>query len=192
MSLSEVCKAGAGRRGPTSVIARLGIAVGLGTAVMLGGCSDGSGFRPMYAASASGERLQDKLALVDVSTIGGKNGQRLRNELIFETTGGGVRTTTPKYRLEIVLRESIGATLVRTTGEASSSIYNMDSTFRLVEISSKKVLLQGSSASRAAFDRFSSIYSNVRAADDAADRAAKTMATEIKGRVAAFLSRDKV
>ncbi len=184
--------AGAGRHGSRSGIARFGLAFCLCAAALAGGCSDGSGFRPMYAASSNGEHLEGKLASVDVATIGGKTGQRLRNELIFETTGGAARSTSPKYRLEVVLRESIGATLVRTTGEASSSVYNLDSTFKLVDISSKKVLMQGTSASRAAFDRFSSIYSNVRAADDAADRAAKTMATEIKGRVAAFLSRDKV
>ena len=90
--------------------------------------------------------------------------------------------------MEIAIRESVGATLVRTTGEAASSIYNLDSTFRLIDINSKQVVFQGSSAARASFDRFSTIYSNVRASDDAANRAAKTMADEIKGRLAAYLS----
>ena len=157
---------------------------------LTGGCGDG-GFRPMYAATPGGSRLDAKLAAVEVAAIGGKTGQRLRNELIFHNTGGGV-PATPQYRLEIVLRESVGATLVRTTGEAASSVYNLDSSFRLIDIRTKKILFEGSSASRASFDRFNTIYSNIRAADDAADRAAKTMADEIKGRVAAFLSSDRV
>jgi LPS-assembly lipoprotein len=155
----------------------------------LGGCGDG-GFRPMYAAHDGDVRLDQKLAAVEVAPIGGRTGQRLRNELVFQNTGGGA-PATPRYRLEIVLRESSGATLVKTTGESASAVYNLDSTFRLVDLNAKKVIFQGTSASRASFDRFNTIYSNIRAADDAADRAAKTMADEIKTRVAAFLSRNQ-
>lgn len=161
----------------------------LASSAFLGGCGDG-GFRHMYAATADGSRLDQKMASVEVAPIGGKTGQRLRNELIFQNTGGGV-AATPRYRLEIVLRESVGATLVKTTGESTSAVLNLDSTFRLVDIQSKKIVFEGSSASRASYDRFNTIYSNVRASDDASDRAAKTMAEEIKTRVAAFLSRSQ-
>jgi len=154
----------------------------------LGGCGD-AGFRPMYAATAGNARLDEKLASIEVAPIGGRTGQRLRNELIFQNTGGGA-PKPPRYRLEIVLRESSGATLVKTTGESASSVLNLDSTFRLVDLERRKVVFEGTSASRASFDRFNTIYSNVRAADDAAERAARTMADEIKTRVAAFLSRE--
>ena len=42
--------------------------------------------------------------------------------------------------------------------------------------------------SRAAFERYQQIYSNVRARYDAENRAATTVAESIKIRVAAFLS----
>ena len=80
MSLHEACMAGAGRHGSRSGIARFGLAFCLCAAALAGGCSDGSGFRPMYAASSNGEHLEGKLASVDVATIGGKTGQRLRND----------------------------------------------------------------------------------------------------------------
>lgn len=162
----------------------------LTASAVVAGCSDG-GFRPMYASTVGGSRIDDKLARIEIATIGGKTGQRLRNELIFHSTGGGT-PLPPTYRLQVTITESLGATLVKTTGESASSSYNLDAAFMLIDIQSKKVLLTGTSHGRASFDRFQSIYSNVRAADDAANRAAKTVAEELKGRLAAFLSNERV
>ena len=156
---------------------------------VLGGCSDGSGFRPMYASIDSNPKLQEKLASIEIAPIGGKTGQRLRNELLFQNNGGEALTNEPVYKLTIVTVESVGATLVNTNGTSSSSVYNLDSKFTLTDIKSKKILLEGTSSARASFDRNRSVYSNVRASDDAANRAAKTMADELKSRIAAFLSR---
>ena len=80
------------------------------------------------------------------------------------------------------------STLVQTNGEALSQVYNLNATFRLVVIKDKKVVLTGNSHARAGFERFTSIYSNVRAREDAENRAAKTLAEELKGRLAAHLS----
>lgn len=173
-------------------LGRVALVLVLGVAMTgLAGCGD-SGFRPMYASTTvDGTKVGDKLARVEVAPIGGKTGQRIRNELIFETTGGGL-PQPPVYRLQIAATESLGATLVKSTGESASSTYNLDVSFQLIDIRSKRVLLSGTSHARAPFDRFLSIYSNVRAADDAANRAAKTVADELKGRIAAFLSSDKV
>ena len=44
--------------------------------------------------------------------IPGRVGQRIRNELIFQSTGGGA-AQTPTLRLEIAIRESVTSTLVR-------------------------------------------------------------------------------
>jgi LPS-assembly lipoprotein len=165
--------------------------VGMALAVALTGCAGGDGFRPMYAASASGPQLQEKMAAVDVGTIPSRVGQRVRNELIFQATGGG-GATPPIYRLDVAIKESIAATLVKVTGEAASNVYVLDATFTLVDIRSKKVLLRGNSHARAGFDRFPSIYSNVRAREDAENRAANVIAEDLKSRLAAFLSNDKV
>ena len=145
----------------------------------------------MYAASASGGRLQEKLARVEVTPLPTRVGQRIRNELIFQATGGGL-PEPPIYRLEIVVRESVAAMLIKSTGEAASSIYNIDATFALIDLKSKKPLLTGASHARAGFDRYPSIYANVRAREDAENRAANVVAEDLKSRLAAFLSRDRV
>ena len=143
----------------------------------------------MYASSAivGGPDVSEKLAQLEVAPIPGRIGQRLRNELIYQSTGGG-HAAPPVYRLEIVIRESLTPTLVQEDGNSSGSIYNLNTTFRLVRIADRSVALQGESTGRIAFQRFDSVFANVRARQDAEDRAAKTVGEELKGRLAAFLS----
>jgi len=154
---------------------------------LVAGCSE-SGFRPLYATSTfSGTNVNEKLAEIEIAPVPGRVGQRLRNELIYQSTGGG-NAAPPTYRLEIVIRESITATLVQIDGDSSGSVYNLDASFRLVNLASKKVVLEGTSYGRQPFERFSSVFANVRARKDAEDRVAKTLGEELKGRLAAFLS----
>jgi LPS-assembly lipoprotein len=77
---------------------------------------------------------------------------------------------------------------VRTDGEAASQIYNLDAKFRLIRVADKKQVLEGISYGRAGFERFSQIYSNVRAREDAENRAARTVASDMKSRLAAYLA----
>lgn len=153
----------------------------------LAACGSEAGFRPLYGPTASGIGLEQAMAQVQIAPIPSRVGQRIRNELIFQHTGGGT-PPPPLYTLEIAITESVTSTLVQTTGEALSQIYNLNASFRLVSIKDKKVLLTGNSHARAGFERFTSIYSNVRAREDAENRAAKTLAEELKGRLAAHLS----
>lgn len=155
---------------------------------LLSGCSDGSGFRPLYATgSLGGGNVTEKLAHVEYAPIPGRVGQRVRNELIFHSTGGG-SASSPAYRMEIAVTEGITQTLVKTDGNSLSAVYNLTANFRLVRLSDKKAVLTGSSFARASFERLTSIYSNVRASDDAEARAARTVAEELKSRLSAYLA----
>lgn len=154
---------------------------------LLGACSEG-GFRPLYGPSASGAHVQDRLAQIDYAIIPGRVGQRIRNELIFASTGGG-DPLPPQFRLEMAIKESVTSLLVKTTGEAASQVYNLEASFRLIDIKTKKQMFEGKSYARAAFERYESIYANIRAKEDAENRAARQMADELKVRLAAFLSR---
>jgi LPS-assembly lipoprotein len=94
----------------------------------------------------------------------------------------------PVYRLEVAIRESVTSTLVDQTGDARAQVYNLDAAFKLIRISDSQVVMEGKSYSRAAFDRFSSIYSNVRAREEAENRAAKTIAEELRTRISAYVA----
>ncbi len=156
--------------------------------MLVAGCGDG-GFHPMYASPSiiGGPDVNEKLAQLDIAPVPGRVGQRLRNELIYQSTGGG-HQAQPVYRLEIVRRESITPTLVQIDGNSSGSVYNLNADFRLVRIADRSVALVGQSNGRAAFQRFDSVFANVRARQDAEDRAAKTAGQDMKSRLAAFLS----
>ncbi len=163
-----------------------GLSVLLAAAPALAACGNG-GFRPLYGATPNGAGLQERMAQVDVAPIPGRVGQRIRNEVIFQATGGG-NALPPTHRLEVTIRESVLSTLVRTDGESLSQIYAVEASFRVIKIADKKVVLQGTSHARAGFERFQSIYSNVRAREDAENRAAGTIADDLKTRVATYLS----
>jgi LPS-assembly lipoprotein len=152
----------------------------------LAACGNG-GIRPLYGATPSGAGLQERLAQVDVATIPGRVGQRIRNDLIFLSTGGG-QPLPPTHRLEVAIRESVITTLVRIDGDSLGQIYAVEASFQLISIKDKKVVLKGTSHARAGFERFQAIYSNVRARDDAENRAARTVADDLKTRVATYLS----
>lgn len=189
MSLASSRSETAGRaRGAKRFGVHVGVVAALASVLLLSACADGTGFRPMYGTSAiGGANVSDKLAAVEIAPIPGRVGQRIRNEMIFQTTGGG-NAAPPGYRLELAIRESITSTLVKISGDASGSVYNLDADFRLIRIADKQVVLQGKTAGRAGFERFKSIFSNVRARQDAENRVATTVATDLKTRLAAYLS----
>lgn len=157
----------------------------------LSGCGDG-GFRPLYgSALINGAAVTERLATVDIAPIPGRVGQRIRNELIYQTTGGG-SPKPPQYRLDIAIRESVTSMLVAVDGNAGNQIYSIDATFSLIRLSDKKVVAKGTSFGRASFDRVSSIFANVQARQDAENRAAQTVGQEIQTRLLAVLSTGNV
>jgi len=163
---------------PRLLLAALAVTAALG----LAGC----GFQPLYGTTAGGSRLGAVMAGVDVTPIPGRVGQRLRNELIFENTGGGAAAPAT-YKLDIVIRESLINELVQISGNAKGEVYQLDATFRLISRDGR-VVLEGKATSRASFERFQTIFSNVRAQVDAENRAARTVADTIRTRIAAYIS----
>ncbi|MEL6374038.1 MAG: LPS assembly lipoprotein LptE [Pseudomonadota bacterium] len=173
-----------GRPGGAGILCRCTLTVAL--CVALAGCGT-NGLRPMYGATQSGERLTMRLAQVDFSKVPGRVGQRLRNELVFQSTGGGGQID-PRYRLQVAIRESVRTSLVERQGDSRSQTYNLDVSFKLIRLNDKSIALEGRSYGRASFQRFDSIFSNVRAKRDAENRAADTVAREINTRLAAYLA----
>jgi LPS-assembly lipoprotein len=157
--------------------------LGAGT-VLLAGC----GFQPLYGPTASGEDLAEVMKSVDVSTVPGRVGQRIRNELIFRTTGGGYAADKPKYRLDIAIKESVMFTLVNQRGDPQGSIYQLYSEFKLVRLSDNKVVVDAHTNGRAAYDKVESVFNDIRAKRDAEDRASRTVSEAIRTRIAAYLA----
>jgi LPS-assembly lipoprotein len=167
---------------------RCALAVALSVcAVSLGACADGSGFKPLYGATG-GETYDQRLAKVDIAPIPGRVGQRIRNELVFERSTGQTAAAS-ELRLDVVITETLLTTLVNSTGASSSQVYQLEARYQLVDTRTKKAVLDGRSLGRGSFDRFTSIYSNVRGREDAENRVAKSIADDIRTRLLAYLSR---
>ncbi|MBL8846483.1 MAG: hypothetical protein JNN24_12000 [Hyphomicrobium zavarzinii] len=155
---------------------------------LLAACGNG-GFRPLYGSTSLGGAAADaRLAKVSVSTIPGRVGQQIRNELIFQATGGGGEVQNPEFKLDVAIRESVTSTLVLIDGDSSGQVYSIEAKFQLVRISDKSVVLSGTSYGRASFERNKSIFSNVRAREDAENRAAKVVGEDLKSRLSAHLA----
>ncbi len=154
------------------------------SALALAGC----GFQPLYGGTtAGGAKLAEVMKGVEVTPIPGRGGQKLRNELIFTNTGGGNAGQT-RFRLDIVIKESVTDQLVQITGDATGQVYQLDATFKLIDQSKGDVILQGKAISRAPYNRFQEIFANVRARYDAENRAARTVSESIRTQVAAHLA----
>ena len=163
------------------------IAVGI-VLTALGGCSpDQGGFRPLYATSG-GKTFDERMANVEITNVPGRVGQRIRNELVFERSTGSTAETADQ-RLDITISETVLTTLVDTTGASSSQVYQLEARYQLVDLKTKKKVFEGRSLGRGSFDRFAAIYSNIRAREDAENRVAKSVAEDIRTRVATYLSR---
>ena len=91
--------------------------------------------------------------------------------------------------LVLVCGEITSSAQVDIQGNAETQIYHIDADFQLIDSRASKVIFKGQSFGRASFQRFQTIYSNVRAKRDAEDRTARTIAGDIAGRVEAYLSR---
>jgi len=147
----------------------------------------GSGFRPMHASAAFSEGART-LKAVKFQNIPGRVGQRIRNELIFQAHGGSDVRPEPRYRLDVAIKQRTGASLVASNGDSLARIYSLDATFQLVRLSDSKIVLKGTSYGRAPLQRYDQVYANVRAARDAENRAARTVATDLSARLQAHLA----
>lgn len=159
----------------------------LALTLMLGGC-----FRPLYGPTASGERLQDVLASIEVGSISSPPGQErighyIRSELIFDLDGSG--TPSPKrYRLALDTAETIQPISVDSaTGRADAAILNGTVKFALTSLDGR-TLVVGTARANATYNRDQQRFASVRAARDADIRVAKLLADDIKNRLAAHFA----
>jgi LPS-assembly lipoprotein len=156
-------------------------------ALPVAGCGSG-GFQPLYGSGAGAASASEKLSAVEFAPIPGRVGQRIRNELVFDRSAVEP-TGKANKRLEVKLTESVLTSFVSVDGNSTGQIFQIEASYRLIDATTQKVEFEGRSLGRTNFDRFESIYANVRAREDAENRAASTIAADIRTRLTAHLSR---
>lgn len=155
-------------------------------AAALGGCM----FQPMYAQTplfGGGPSLNEALRDVDVATIDGRIGNELRNDLIYELTGGQGNQTGAPYRLTLVANVSSFNPIVDSqSGRPVSQMLSFDITYRLHDVVQDRVVLTEQALARVSIDATQQRFANLRALRDAENRAAKVAAEQIRSRLASF------
>lgn len=154
-------------------------------------------FRPQYgtAAISNGSNVADKMRAVEVApvTTSGSDrrlprlGGQVRNELIFQLTGGG-EPNTLDYRIVVSVSGGVSTVISNvSTGRSTIQSYSAAASYSLIEISTGKALMSGSTSSRTSFDLPGQQYfAGDRGLRDTENRVAKVLAENIRTRLAAY------
>jgi LPS-assembly lipoprotein len=176
-------------------LARFRIAVRLLAVAALAALTAGC-FQPMYAEHADGSPgLREKLMGVELPPIDKPNASRdarlgveIRNALAFKLYGSATGMP-PTHRLVIRFNTSRSSLMInQATALPTSENYGIDAQFNLIEITSNKSVMTGTTFSRVTYDIPGSLqrFARARAFRDAEDRAAQEIADNIQTRLASF------
>lgn len=163
------------------------LAAVLAAAALAGGC-----FQPLYSdytSSTVGGSVKTAMRAIEIPEIKGLMGHYFRNELVFELDGSGDPDARKTLKLDATLTESVEVVTVDyTNGRADSAVLIGTATWSLTDTKTGKVVSSGVNSVRAPYERSSQRFATVRAARDAQIRAAKNLATIIRGQIAADLT----
>jgi LPS-assembly lipoprotein len=151
----------------------------------LGGC-----FTPLYAPDAGGGlSVRDKLSTVAVDTVEGRVGVEFRNQILFGLTGGAA-PAAPAYTLAVVLTSTRESSIINAeTSKPEIDTVRLEGVYTLTEIATGTVITSGKEFAVTSFDRGLQRFAAVRAARDAENRLAETLADQIKNQIAIRFSR---
>ncbi len=168
----------------------------LAVVMLLAGLTAGC-FQPLYGTqgSAGGPDIGDKLSSIEVAPINVPNGTRLsrvgvevRNSLLFGLTGGGPAAPS-NYKLDIRLASSQSQVIVDiNTARPDIQDYGIDATYTLTDIRTGKKVVNGQTFSRVSYDipGQQQRFAGDRGLRDAENRAAKSIADNIRSRLASY------
>ena len=178
-------------------LARTRIALRLAAVVVMAATTAGC-FQPMYAEHTNGTPdLREKLMGVELPPVDKPNASRdarigveIRNALAFKLYGNATGMP-PTHRLVLRFTTTRASLIVDPkTGLPSSENYGIDAQFNLVEITTNKSVMTGTTFSRVTYDMPGSYqrFSRNRAYRDAEDRAAQEIAENIGTRLASYFT----
>jgi LPS-assembly lipoprotein len=157
-------------------------------AVSLMGAALSGCIQPLYGSLGSGSDVAGEMQAIAVEPIPNRLGHYLGNDLIFALNGTGSQVT-PRYRLIVTLTENVQTPLFDTvSGYPSAANVVVNADYRLIPVAGGEPVAKGQASALASYDRTSQRFADIRAARDAEIRDAKTLADQIRTRVAAALA----
>lgn len=141
------------------------------------------GFRPLYK-SGGGEAA---LASVQIDVIKDRMGQQLRSMLIDRFAPRG-RASRSDYRLSVALTESKAGLAIKKDETATRANLTITARFNLVALQNSQLgSFKGEAFSTNSYNILTSDFATLSAERDARERALRSLAEEIRLRVASAL-----
>ncbi|HSI41271.1 MAG TPA: hypothetical protein VLA00_12065 [Xanthobacteraceae bacterium] len=176
--------------------------VRLGSVALLAGGLAGC-FQPMYAETTpgGGPGLRERMGDIEVVFVEGRLGNEVRNDLIFELTGGAGNPVGAPYRLFLKVADNTAAAIIDpVSGLPEVELVTVDVGWQLFEADDKpgappvtvppkdkKPIQQGTAFGKASVDSGYQRFARQRAIRDAQNRSSKLAAQQIRGQIASFL-----
>ncbi|WGD29259.1 LPS assembly lipoprotein LptE [Ancylobacter sp. WKF20] len=168
----------------------LGLACAGLLALSTAGC-----FRPMYAEdTGDGSKLSDKFGQIEIVFAPGRVGNEVRNDLIFDLTGGAGNPAGAPYQLILQVNDSSVAAVVDPyTGLPEVELVSVDVNWQLID-TTKPVkagakptpVTTGTAFGKASIDSGYQRFARERALRDAQNRASRVAAEMIRGQLASY------
>ena len=142
------------------------------------------GLSPMYAGGSSAGVAQG-LAAVEIPAIQGRGGWLVKNAL--DARLGIAGQTTPQYRLDVRLDDSLEALGVLNDDTISRERRILRARYQLVDIATGAILLDTTAGSDAGIDVVSSEYATIAAEQKALENLALEVADRMATQIALTL-----
>jgi LPS-assembly lipoprotein len=158
-------------------------------------------FTPLYGTATTGAAtadVRDRLSAVEVAQLDPANvpngdrlarvGVAMRNDLIFDLTGGGPAPSAT-HRLDIRLTSTTTQVVVDVyTARPEVENYGINAVYTLTEIATGKKVVTATTFSRVSYNipGQQQRFAGSRGLRDAEDRAAKVIADNIRSRLASY------
>ena len=149
----------------------------------------GCGFQPMYARTESAPASPtDKMAVVRIAPLPDRIGQQMHNLLRDRLNPRG-QPREPAYLLNVSLSETRRELGLRKDETATRANLLLSASFSLREISSKRVLLNGSTLSVNSYNILTSQFATTFSENDARERALRELSDNIQTRLGIYFSK---
>jgi LPS-assembly lipoprotein len=146
----------------------------------LAGCNA----RPLYGTQADGKGVAVALSGIAVDEQKNRAGQIVRNNLISSFGNAGAST----YLLRMVPEEKTVELSSLSTQKLTRFRYNLKIKYELADAKSGETLSSGASFSNVSYDTVEQPIADLRAAENARERAAREVAEDVRLRLAAYFS----
>jgi LPS-assembly lipoprotein len=163
--------------------APLALAAGLG----LSACT----VQPLYGDRADGATLRMALAAINVAPAEDRVEQIIRNELMFQLTGGANPDPVPTYEVSFTTSNDNDGLNVAAPGNERTSLVGLATTYTLVVIATGEVVTSGVVRTETRYTRSNQAFADLRSREGAVERAAveaaELMALRLRAALATYI-----